>query len=215
MRVGFVRVTDDPVPPRLVLASASPARRRTLQAAGLAAEVMPSGVDESSVTAATPQQLCQGLARLKAEAVAAAMRSGLTGDEVLVLGCDSVLEFDGEAAGKPADPADAVARWRRLRGRKGVLHTGHTLVACRAGRTAEAVGSTTVHFAEVSDEEIAAYVATGEPLEVAGGFTIDGLGGPFVAGVEGDPGTVIGLSLPLLRRLLAELGVPITTLWRR
>jgi septum formation protein len=200
--------------PRLVLASASPARRRTLRAAGLAADVIPSGVDESAVTAATPQQLCQALARLKAEAVAVQLRDGATDGEVLVLGCDSVLEFGGEVVGKPVSPADAVARWRRLRGGRGVLHTGHTLLAPATGRTAEAVGSTAVHFADVSDEEIDAYVATGEPLEVAGGFTIDGLGAAFVDGIEGDPGTVIGLSPPLLRRLLAELDMPITTLWR-
>lgn len=204
----------DPVRPRLVLASASPARRRTLASAGLTAEVVPSEVDEDSVTAPTPQELCQALARRKAEAVAGRLGTRGAGGEVLVLGCDSVLEFDGEVVGKPPGAAEARARWRRLRGGRGVLHTGHTLVACAAGRTAEGVGSTTVHFADVTDEEIAAYVATGEPLEVAGGFTIDGLGGPFVERIEGDPGTVVGLSLPLLRRLLSELGVPVFTLWR-
>jgi septum formation protein len=117
--------------------------------------------------------------------------------------------------GKPADPGDAVTRWRRMRGRTGTLHTGHCLIDTAAGRTTSAVADTVVRFADISDAEIAAYVATGEPLAVAGGFTIDGIGGPFVEGVQGDPGTVIGLSLPLLRRLLARFGIPITALWSR
>lgn len=204
----------DPHRPRLVLASASPARQRTLAAAGLVAEVVPSGVDEASVGDAPPRDLCQELARRKAEAVAARVRATGPAGEVLVLGCDSLLELDGEALGKPPDPAAAVQRWRRLRGRAGVLHTGHAFVACAADRVVEDVGSTVVHFADVSDAEIDAYVATGEPLEVAGGFTIDGLGGAFVEGIEGDPGTVVGLSLPIVRRLLARLGTPVTTLWR-
>jgi len=208
-------VDRDPHRPRLVLASTSPARQRILAAAGLVAEVMPSGVDESSVAAASPRDLCRMLARRKAQAAAERVRAGGPDGEVLVLGCDSVLEFDGEALGKPADAAAAVRRWQRLRGRAGVLHTGHALVACVADRVVEEVGSTVVHFAAVSDAEIDAYVASGEPLQVAGGFTIDGLGGAFVERIEGDPGTVIGLSLPILRRLLARLDTPVTTLWRR
>jgi septum formation protein len=199
-----------------VLASASPARRRSLAAAGIDADVLLSGVDESSVDATRPETLCAVLARLKAHAVAGKLRHGHPApDHVLVLGCDSVLALDGQALGRPADPAEAVARWRRMRGREGVLLTGHALVELGSGRTAEAVAETRVRFAEVSDAEVDAYVATGEPLAVAGGFTIDGLGGPFVERIEGDPGTVIGLSLPLLRRLLGELGIPITALWRR
>lgn len=200
--------------PRLVLASASPARRRSLEAAGIDAEVLPSGVDESLVEHPDPQRLCAELARRKAQAVAAALAAGPAPGPVLVLGCDSVLAFDGEVVGKPADAAEATARWRRMRGGHGVLHTGHALVEPGSGRTAEAVASTRVHFADVSDAEIDRYVATGEPLEVAGGFKIDGLGGPFVERIDGDPGTVIGLSMPLLRHLLADLGVPITSLWR-
>jgi septum formation protein len=200
----------------LVLASASPARRRSLAAAGIDAEVMVSGIDESSVDAARPETLCAVLARLKAQAVAGRLRHGSAPtDGVLVLGCDSVLAFGGEALGKPADAAEAVARWRRMRGGEGVLYTGHALVAVDSGRTAEAVAPTTVHFAEISDAEIDAYVATGEPLAVAGSFTIDGWGSPFVDRIDGDPGTVIGLSLPVLRRLLADLDIPITALWRR
>lgn len=218
--------------PRLVLASASPARRRSLQAAGIDPEVRPSAVDESEVEHADPAYLCGELARRKAHRVAAelraerAERAGAAAADgsaagaadaagpVLVLGCDSVLAFDSEVVGKPADTAEAGARWKRMRGGHGVLHTGHAVVDLDSGRTVEAVAATTVHFAHVSDAEIDAYVATGEPLAVAGGFTIDGLGGPFVERVEGDPGTVIGLSLPLLRHLLADLGVPITSLWR-
>lgn len=202
--------------PRLVLASASPARRRSLAAAGIDAQVMLSGVDESTIDAAPPATLCAVLARLKAQAVAEKLRYGPGSPAgVLVLGCDSVLGFDGEALGRPVDAAEAVARWRRMRGRDGVLHTGHSLVDLGSGRTAEAVAEARVFFADVSDAEIDAYVATGEPLAVAGAFTIDGYGGPFVERIDGDPGTVLGLSLPLLRRLLAELEVPITALWRR
>ena len=128
-----------------------------------------------------------------------------------------MLEFDGEVLGKPADATDAVARWRAMRGRSGVLHTGHWLIDARPGDgTGAALGetaSTTVWFADASDEEIDAYVATEEPLRVAGAFTVDGLGGPFVERIDGDYHTVVGLSLPLLRRLLAALGVPITSLW--
>ena len=194
--------------PRLVLASASPARLRTLTAAGLTAEVVVSGVAESTVDVPRPDVYCLTLARLKAQAVAA-RRSGQ-----LVLGCDSVLAFDGAILGKPVDAADAVRRWRAMRGRSGVLHTGHCLVEAVSGKLAEEVAATTVYFADVTDAEIDAYVATGEPLVVAGAFMIDGLGGAFVERVDGDPGTVIGLSLPLLRRLLARLGVRLTDLWR-
>jgi septum formation protein len=220
---------------RLVLASASPARRRQLEAAGIDADVVVSGVDESRVEAAPPEVLCLTLARLKARAVAdrlgpaaagvpaasgaagAAAASGAAGAAAagtLVLGCDSLLDFDGEVLGKPADAAHAVARWRRMRGRSGSLHTGHCLVDLGTGKSAEGTASTTVRFADVADAEIEAYVGTGEPLRVAGGFTIDGIGGPFVDSIDGDVGTVIGLSLPLLRRLLAELGTPVTALWR-
>ena len=145
------------------------------------------------------------LARAKAENVA-----GGGGRAALVLGCDSVLEIDGEVHGKPGNVAEATQRWRRMRGRSGVLHTGHWLVDDRpdgSGATLGATASTTVHFARVSDVEIEAYVATGEPLLVAGGFTIDGLGGPFVTAIEGDYHNVVGLSLPLLRDLLEQVEV--------
>lgn len=201
---------------RLLLASASPARLSTLQAAGIAPMVEVSTVDEDAVLAAagavTPAQAVLILARAKAQDVAA-RRADPADEAVLVLGCDSMLELDGAVLGKPADEADATARWRAMRGRTGVLHTGHWLVG--PGGAAGATASTTVEFADLSDDEIDAYVATGEPLRVAGAFTVDGLGGPFVERIEGDYHTVVGLSLPLLRRLLAELGVPVTQLWTR
>jgi septum formation protein len=196
---------------RLVLASASSARRALLKAAGIDAEVLVSGVDESIVEAEDAYTLSLALARMKARTVAARMEAD---PGVLVLGCDSVLAFEGEILGKPADAEEAVKRWQSMRGRSGVLHTGHHLTDLVTGRQAEDVGTTVVHFADVTDDEIDAYVATEEPLNVAGSFTIDGLGGAFVERIEGDPGNVVGLSLPLLRRLLQELDVSITELWR-
>ncbi len=197
---------------RLVLASASPARRALLKSAGIDADVLVSGVDESVVEAEDAYTLSLALARMKARTVAARMQAD---PGVLVLGCDSVLAFDGEILGKPADADEAIKRWHAMRGRSGVLHTAHHLTDLVSGRQAEDVGTTVVHFADVTDAEIEAYVATGEPLSVAGSFTIDGRGGAFVERIEGDHGNVVGLSLPLLRRLLGQLGVPITTLWRK
>jgi septum formation protein len=131
----------------------------------------------------------------------------------LVLGCDSVLELDGETLGKPADAGEAVRRWRRMRGRRGTLHTGHCLVDVGSGRDVDGVESTVVHFAELSDREIEDYVRSGEPMQVAGAFTIDGLGGAFVRRIEGDPHNVVGVSLPMLRELAARLGIAWTDLW--
>jgi septum formation protein len=194
---------------KVVLASASPARLNVLRNAGLDPEVIVSGVDEEAVEAESPAALALALARAKAAAVA----DGLT--DRLVIGCDSVLELDGKAYGKPSSPQDAAARWRAMRGRTGRLLTGHCVVEAGTGREAADVAATVVRFGSPTDEEIDAYVASGEPLRVAGGFTLDGLGGWFVEGIDGDHGNVLGLSLPLLRRLLHDLGVSVTTLWRR
>ncbi|MCW2614978.1 MAG: septum formation inhibitor Maf [Frankiales bacterium] len=190
-----------------MLASASPARLALLRAAGLDPVVVVSGVDESGVTAADPAALVLELARLKALSVAAGQ------PDSLVVGCDSMLELGGEVLGKPRDAADAVGRWKRMRGQSGTLLTGHVVVDTGTGRTAVGTAATVVRFGSPGDDEVAAYVATGEPLHVAGAFTLDGRSAPFVDGIDGDPGNVIGLSLPLLRRLLAELGVPIHELW--
>ena len=200
----------------LVLASASPARLETLHRAGVEPTVVVSEVDESAVAAAArerygrlgPGELALVLAQAKAHAVAE--REPVSG---VVLGCDSLLELDGAALGKPVDAAQATERWQQMRGRSGVLHTGHWLVDTRGeeaggtGATLGATASTQVRFADLSDAEIADYVATGEPLRVAGAFTVDGLGGAFVTGIEGDHHNVVGLSLPLLRDLLLDMGV--------
>jgi septum formation protein len=196
--------------PRLVLASQSPARLQTLRTAGLDPLVVVSGVDESAVAGLAPAELALQLAELKCAAVAG--RDGLP-EDALVLGCDSVLELDGVALGRPDDTEDAVRRWQAMRGRSGVLHSGHSLRDTASGHVAAATASTTVHFADVTDEEVAAYVATGEPLQVAGAFTVDGLGGAFVTGIEGDHHNVVGVSLPLLRELVVELGHSWTELW--
>ncbi|GGQ41238.1 Maf family protein [Couchioplanes azureus] len=202
--------TDDGL--RLVLASASPARLALLRAAGFDPAVQVSGVDESIVQATDAYDLCLALARMKARAVASTLPPD---PDVLVLGCDSVLAFDGQILGKPANAAEAVRRWTAMRGRSGVLHTGHHLTDLTSGKQAEEVGRTVVHFADVSDAEIEAYVASGEPLHVAGAFTIDGLGGAFVERIEGDHSNVVGLSLPLLRRLLQTFGVSVPALWKK
>jgi len=194
----------------LVLASQSPARLATLRAAGIEPVVVVSGVDEDQLGPLPPAELALQLAELKCAAVAA--REDLP-RSALVLGCDSVLELDGEALGKPGTAEEATQRWRSMRGRSGVLLTGHSLRDTTNGHVASATATTTVHFADVSDDEIAAYVATGEPLHVAGAFTIDGLGGAFVTRVEGDHHNVVGVSLPLVRELVEELGHRWTELW--
>ncbi|MFD6139538.1 Maf family protein [Promicromonospora sp. NPDC060271] len=210
--------------PRLVLASQSPARLATLKSAGVTPDVVVSGVDEDKVLAdATerfgeldPADAVLVLAQAKAEEVASRLEDTRDDADAIVVGCDSMLEFDGVVVGKPADAEVARERWRSMRGGKGVLHSGHWVVDLRgddAGGTGGTLGSTsstTVWFADIDDDEIDAYIATGEPLHVAGAFTIDGLGGPYVERIEGDHHGVVGLSLPLLRELLAELGIP----WR-
>ncbi len=195
---------------RVVLASQSPARLATLRAAGIEPDVIVSGVDEDRITSDDPANLAGALAQLKCRAVAAQEQ---VDDDALVIGCDSVLAFEGEIFGKPGGPVEAAGRWRRMRGRSGVLHTGHCVR--RGADEFLETASTIVHFADITDAEIDAYVATGEPLHVAGAFTIDGLGGAFVTGIEGDHHNVIGLSLPVLRELVADLGIAWTDLWNR
>ncbi|SHF98890.1 septum formation protein [Jatrophihabitans endophyticus] len=192
---------------RFVLASASPARLATLRAAGVEPEVIVSGVDEEAVTADTPAGLVAALATAKAVAVAAELPA-----DVVVLGCDSMLEFDGAVLGKPLAADVAIERWRAMRGRSGVLHTGHHLLVTGDGRSTSRAASTVVRFADADDAEIDAYVGTGEPLAVAGAFTLDGLGGWFVDGVDGDPHNVVGVSLPALRSMTRELGLGLADL---
>jgi nucleoside triphosphate pyrophosphatase len=197
---------------RLVLASASPARLALLRQAGLAPEVVVSHVDESSVRAARVGEQVALLAAAKAKAVAEQET------DALVVGADSLLEFRGEPLGKPADAHDARDRWQRMSGRSGVLHTGQALFDVQDGQVVSrdvAVVSTVVHFASPTPQELEAYLATGEPLAVAGAFTLDGLGAPFVRRVDGDPAAVVGLSLATLRTQLAKRGLAVTDLWRR
>jgi septum formation protein len=199
---------------RFILASQSPARLALLRAAGVEPERIVSGVDEEAFDAPSPAELALRLAIAKAQTVAAR-----AGADAVVVGCDSVLDLGGRALGKPADLDDARERWRAMRGKDGVLVTGHCVVDTRPGadpdlwQVAMDVNPTMVRFAEVSDEEIEAYLATEEPLHVAGAFTLDGLGGWFVESIVGDPSNVVGLSLPLLRRLLSEVGVSVPELW--
>ena len=194
-------------PAPFVLASSSVTRLRVLRGAGIHPEAVISGVDETTEDGLDTAAAVAVLAERKADAVAL-VRPG-----ALVLGCDSLLDLDGEALGKPGTAQRAVALWDRLSGRQGTLFTGHCLIEPGTRRRAQGVGRTVVRFGRPSAAEIAAYVASGEPLALAGGFSLDGLGAPFVEGIDGDPGNVLGLSLPLLRHLLAELGVAITDLW--
>ena len=205
---------------RLVLASASPARLGVLQAAGLDPLVEVADVDEPALLAATPYAGAGArvTALAGAKATTVARRIADAHPDAVVVGCDSMLLLDGELQGKPGDPDTARRRWRAMAGRTGELVTGHTVLRTADGaidRVAEGHAVTTVRFARPSEAELEAYVATGEPLSVAGAFTLDGLGGWFVEGIDGDPSNVIGISLPLVRRLLAAVGVSVTDLWRR
>ena len=194
---------------RVVLASASSARLAVLRAAGIDPEVIVSGVDEDAYSAPSTGDLTQVLATAKASAVASRLNDGL------VIGCDSMLDLDGRAYGKPTSPADAEARWHQMSGKTGTLFTGHCLIDVASGKCEAAVAATTVRFGTPTDAEISAYVATGEPLNMAGAFTIEGLGGWFVDSIEGDHNNVIGISIPLLRLLFRDLGVTIPDLWAR
>jgi len=198
----------------VVLASASPARRRLLESAGVHPTVIVSEVDEEALLASQPdrppRESALVLARAKCEAVADRHAASVP-DGTVFLGCDSIYEIDGIGYGKPASPEQARERWDLMMGREGTLHTGHWVI--RRGLGCGSTASTTVRMGRLSPREMDAYLASGEPLAVAGGFTLDGLGGAFVDGVDGDPSNVVGLSLPTCRRLLAEIGVTWTDLW--
>jgi septum formation protein len=192
---------------RIILASASPSRLQVLKQAGLDPEVIVSGVDEDAISEPSVSRLVVSLARAKAATVAA------TSEDALVIGCDSLLEFDGQAQGKPVDAEQAIGWWQARRGGTGVLHTGHCVIDTVTGKEAVEVAGTVVRFGSPSEAEIRAYVATDEPFWAAGAFTIDGYGGWFVEGLDGDAGNVLGLSLPVLRRLFEAHGLAITDLW--
>ena len=187
----------------IILASASPSRQRLLTSVGISPTIIVSGVDEedSAYAQLSPRELVVALAIVKAHTVKAKVNY-----PALIIGCDSTFEFEGESLGKPGTAENAIARAKKLSGKSGVLHTGHCFIDTDKGIEISDVVSTRVHFATMSDEEIEGYVATGEPLNVAGGFTLDGLSAPFIAGIEGDPSNVIGLSLPLLRNAINSLG---------
>jgi septum formation protein len=195
-------------PPRLILASGSVARLRVLRDAGFDPEVVVSGVNEDIEDVNTADAVV-ALAERKATAVARHIQSGL------VLGCDSMLDLDGTALGKPVSVAEVIDMWHRLAGRQGQLLTGHCLIDTRTGQRVSRAAGTLVRFGSPSDAEMAAYAASGEPMTMAGAFSIEGLGAPFIDGINGDPSNVLGLSLSLLRRMLAEMDVMITDLWRK
>lgn len=193
--------------PPFVLASASPARRHLLESVGIQPIIQPSDFDESQIQLRNAPELVKTLALRKAETVA----NTLSGK--LILGCDSVLALHGEIHGKPDSEAEAIARWQQMRGRVGELYTGHVLIDQTQDKTLVRYRVTQVHFAQVSDRQIEAYVASGEPMQCAGCFAIEGKGGIFIEKLDGCHTNVIGLSLPLLRQMLADLGYEITDFW--
>ncbi len=208
---------------KIVLASTSPARLRLLRDAGIDPIVVSPGVDEEHVSDMAMQagliSNTADLVLLLAKAKAEAVMNHPDAQGALIIGCDSALDLDGEALGKPHEPEVAIERWKSMRGRSGRLYTGHWLIDNRISTpmppATGLASNTTVHFADLSDSEIIAYVGTGEPLKVAGAFTIDGLGGAFITAIEGDAHTVVGLSLTTLRDLCLKLDVEYPSLWRR
>ena len=197
---------------KLVLASTSPARKKLLTEAGIKFETIAPGVDEDLLVSQQKPDSAEELTRILAEAKASAVANQF--ENSLVLGCDSALEFDGQILGKPYLPEVAIDRWRSMRGKSGYLYSGHHLIDTATNQGISAVSKTQVSFAMLSDQEIIKYVETGEPLNVAGAFTIDGLGGAFVERISGDYHTVVGLSLVELRKLVIALGHDYQSLWR-
>lgn len=189
--------------PRIVLASASPSRERLLRSAGLDPEIIVSGIDEedSRYKELSPKELVIALSIVKAHTV-----RKLIDFPALIIGCDSTFEFEGKSLGKPLTSDIARERARKISGKSGLLHTGHCIIDTTNEIEFSDIATSRVHFADISDSEISAYIATGEPLHVAGGFTLDGISAPFIKAIEGDPANVIGLSLPLLRKAFIELG---------
>jgi septum formation protein len=188
---------------RLILASASPSRFRLLQSAGISPQVLVSGVDEESpeITALQPSEMVIALAILKAHTV-----KEMAPANSLILGCDSTFEYNGQSLGKPESKENAIARCKLLSGKYGYLHTGHCLIDLKQGIEITERSSARVQFAQMSDDEIEDYVNSGEPLNLAGGFSLDGLSAPFITSIEGDPSGIVGLSLPLLRKMIISLG---------
>ena len=199
---------------RLILASASPSRLRLLQGAGLSPEVIVSGAGEDGVDHLPPAEAALALAVRKAEVVAGRLAPPALADgPALVIGCDSMLELAGAMYGKPADPGEARRRWQQMRGHSGILHTGHCIIDTGSGTRAARTDSAIVRFGNPTDAEIDAYVATGEPLRVAGAFTLEGMSSPWIDSIDGNYGTITGISVPVVRALLGELGIGIVELW--
>lgn len=207
-------------PPVVILASASPSRHAALRAAGIDALVRVSGIDEDAIMAglkfASERTVLQALADAKVDAVLASVRAEF--DHAVIIGCDSMFWFDGQLQGKPADASQARSRWLAMSGQTGELLTGHALRYVAADGQVVSAGrvcATTVHIGRPTEHELAAYISTGEPMKVAGALTIDGFGAWFVDGLDGDASNVVGISLPLIRQLLGEVGISVTDLWRQ
>ena len=190
----------------VILASASPSRKRLLDSVNVPCHVLVSGVDEElpEITSLSPSEMVLALAIMKAHTVKNEFECG---DSALIIGCDSTFEVNGESLGKPGTRENAIARAKLLSGKSGLLHTGHCVIDTAQGIEVTDISTSRVHFAQMSDEEIENYVDSGEPLQVAGGFTLDGLSAPFISHIEGDPSGIIGLSLPTLRKIILNLGL--------
>ena len=190
---------------KIILASASPSRKRLLESVGISPEIIVSGVDEEipEITSLTPSEMVMALAILKAHTVNNASRI----EDALIIGCDSTFEFEGKNLGKPRSREKAIARAKSMSGKSGLLHTGHCIIDTSAGYEVSDISTSSVFFVEMTDAEIENYVDSGEPLNVAGGFTLDGLSAPFIGRIEGDPSGIIGLSLPTMRKMILNLGL--------